>query len=238
MKKTIKLDLLTSITFILVLSFYISSSLLDLPIIVPTFGKYLFFTVVLLISVLLIQRKAFSSNEIKIFLPFVLFITVYFINLKSLSDTDGIMIILNQLFYLITIYMVCSVSWTKFQIKYLSYVYYIALPILLIMTFLLPRVLNTNTIGSFAFYLSFFPLLYLIGYSRNLTRSRIIFIFALSSLVILATDTRSILLSAAVGIFTFIAWKFISKRKVFFHLYFFCRYCCKLFYCSCISEHV
>src|SRR5690606_7814275 len=82
-------------------------------------------------------------------------------------------------------------------------------------------VVNTNTIGSYAYFLTFFPLLFLLGYTKNLKRSRVFLIFAITTIVIMTTDARSILLSAGLGLITYMLWKIISKRKFFFNLYFF-----------------
>ena len=85
----------------------------------------------------------------------------------------------------------------------------------------MPDLLNMNVVGSYSYYLSFFPLLYLLGYTKKLKRSRIILVFSLLTLVILGTDSRSILLSTTFGLMTFFLWKFITKRKLLFDLYFF-----------------
>lgn len=220
LRKTIKIDLLTSTIFVLVLSFYVTASILSLPVI-PTLGKYMFIALMAMIFIMLVQRRFITSKEFILFLPFILFTVVYLVNLNGLSDTRGMMTVLNQLAYLMVMYLVYSITWTKFQIKSLSTVYYIALPILLIFLFVLPGLLNTNTIGSFAYFLTFFPLLFLVGYTKKLKRSRIMLIFALTALVILATDARSILLSAAVGLVTYVLWKGITKSKFLFNLYFF-----------------
>lgn len=204
----------------LALSFYITTSILSIPVI-PTLGKYMFIALIAILFVLLIPKRFITGKEFKLFLPFILFNLVYLVNLNGLSDTRGMMIVLNQLVYLMVMYMVYSITWTKFQIKSLSTVYYISLPILLALIIVLPGVLNQNTAASFAYYLTFFPLLFLIGYTKSLKRSRLLLIFALTVLVILTTDARSILLSAALGLFTYMVWKTIAKSKFLYNLYFF-----------------
>lgn len=217
MQKEIRLDLMTSVMLTAILMFYIVVTLLRIPII-PTIGKYTFLLFMFLILMLLIQKKNLTKTELTLFTPFIGFNLVY---LFSATDVSGIMIFINQTAYLMIIYIIYSISWSKFQVRALSYLYYISLPILLALIFIMPDLLNMNVVGSYAYYLSFFPLLYLIGYTKKLKRSRIILVFSLLTLVILGTDSRSILLSTTFGLMTFFLWKFITKRKLLFDLYFF-----------------
>lgn len=217
MQKEIRLDLMTSVMLTAILMFYIVVTLLRIPII-PTMGKYTFLLFMFLILMLLIQKKNLTKTELTLFTPFIGFNLVY---LFSATDVSGIMIFINQTAYLMIIYIIYSISWSKFQVRALSYLYYISLPILLALIFIMPDLLNMNVVGSYAYYLSFFPLLYLIGYTKKLKKSRIILVFSLLALVILGTDSRSILLSTTFGLMTFFLWKFITKRKLLFDLYFF-----------------
>lgn len=217
MQKEIRLDLMTSVMLTAILMFYIVVTLLRIPII-PTMGKYTFLLFMFLILMLLIQKKNLTKTELTLFTPFIGFNLVY---LFSATDVSGIMIFINQTAYLMIIYIIYSISWSKSQVRALSYLYYISLPILLALIFIMPDLLNMNVVGSYAYYLSFFPLFYLIGYTKKLKRSRIILVFSLLALVILGTDSRSILLSTTFGLITFFLWKFITKRKLLFDLYFF-----------------
>lgn len=219
MQKTIKLDLLTSTFFITILSLYITVALLNIPV-VPVVAKYLFILLIATILALILNKRFITYKDFKLFLPYLLFSVVYLINISGTWDTAGLMTVFNQFAYMMVIYTVYSIAWTKFQIKSLSSLYYISLPILILLIFILPGHLNTNTIGSFAFFLAFFPLLYLVGYSKNLKKSSILLIFGLTTIAIFATDTRSVLLSAAFGLVTFVFWKFITKNKLFYYLYF------------------
>lgn len=219
MEKKIKIDLLTSTIFTVIFVSYVTTAILSVPLI-PVLGKYVFLGMVALLFVLLLQHKFINSKEFSLFLPFVLLSAYYFINSDSFSDTDGIMIVVNQLAYLMVIYVIYSISWTRFQIKFLSMAYFVTTPILLALIFVLPGVLNTNTIGSFAFYLSFFPLLFLAGYAKGLRKTSMLLVFGMTILIIYASDTRSILLSAGFGFMTFILWKLITKYKVLYYTYF------------------
>lgn len=219
MQKTIKLDLPTSITFLMTLLFYIALKMLDINLI-STVGKYALISFTFLILILLIHKRPISKNEIFLFSPFLLFCLIYLVNVNFGTDTSGLMIVANQTFYLFIIYMIYSISWTRYQVLSLSYLYYVSLPIIFILIFVLPSSLNTNTIGSYVYFLSFFPLLYLVGYAKNLKKTSILLISSITLFAVLAVDARSILLSAAFGFMTFSLWKFITSRKILFNLYF------------------
>lgn len=220
MQKEFKFDLLTSNVFLLIMLSYIILTLINVPL-MPVFGKYLLIAFVSLIFILLVQKKFIAINDIKLLLPFIIFIAIYLINLNGMSDTRGLMTVFNQTTYMIIIYIVYSLSWKKIQIRTLSTLYYVSLPLLLFLIFVATGVLNKNAIGSFAFYLTFFPLLHLIGYSKNLKKSRLLLVFVLSSIVILYTDSRSIFTAAFFGLLTYLLWKFLTKNKFLYYFYFF-----------------
>ena len=220
MQKEIKIDSLTSTVLFLILLFYISVSMLNVPFL-PVMGKYVFLFFMLSILVLLVQKSPIKKRDLVLFIPFILFNFVYVFNLSNLKDIGALMIVINQVSYAIVIYIIYNISWTKFQIKKLSYIYTISLPVLFVLSFLLTDTLNRNTISSFSFFLSFFPLLYLIGYTKKLKKSRMLVIFILTATIIVATDSRAILTSAFFVFLTFFGWKFITKRKTLFNLYFF-----------------
>lgn len=217
MQKEIRIDLFTSVSLLSILFFYIAVSLLSVPLI-PVAGKYTFLLFMFLILLVLIQKKNLTKSELILFAPFL---TLNFVYLFSATDFDGIMIFINQTAYIMVIYIIYSISWTKTQIHAMSYLYYLSLPIIILLIFIVPGLLNSNVIGSYAYLIAFFPLLYLIGYSKNLKKSRILLIFSLMLFTIIATDTRSVLLSIFFGFVTFILWKLITTRKVIFNLYFF-----------------
>lgn len=219
MEKKIRLDLLTSTLFTFIFVSYITTAILNVPII-PIIGKYVFLGVILLLLILLFKFKFINRKEFTLFLPFVLFNVYYLINLESFSDTGSLMIVVNQLAYLMVIYVIYSITWTNFQIKLLTIAYFIAIPILLGLIYVTPGMINTNTIGSFTYFLSFFPLLYLAGYAKGLKKSSMLLVFAMTIIVIFASDTRSVLLSAGVAFMTFILWRLITKNKMFYYLYF------------------
>lgn len=219
MKKILKLDLFGTIIFILILMSNMVSRIADIPVLrVATKYTLVAFLVWLFISILI--RKGLTKKGMRLFFPLILFNAVYVINMESLSDTEAIFIVLNHLIFFILIYSLKNIEWSKHQIKYFSVLYFISIPILFILSFVVTDVVNRNTIGSYAFFLTFFPLLYMIGYSKGLKRSSVLLVFILSGIVILSVDSRSILMSILFVFFTYFSWWFITKSKFLFNLYF------------------
>jgi len=219
MKKIFKLDLLTTVVFILILISNMISRIADIPVLrVATKYTLVAFLVWLFISILI--RKGLTKKGIRLFFPLILFNVVYVINMESLSDTEAFFIVLNHLIFFILIYSLKNIEWSKHQIKYFSVLYFISIPILFILSFVVTDVVNRNTIGSYAFFLTFFPLLYMIGYSKGLKRSSVLLVFILSGIVILSVDSRSILLSIIFVSFTYFMWRIITESKLLFNLYF------------------
>lgn len=219
MNKILKLDLFGTIIFILILISNMISRIADIPFLrVVTKYTLVIFLVWLFISILI--RKGLTKKGMRLFFPLILFNAVYVINMESLSDTEAFFIVLNHLIFFILIYSLKNIDWSKHQIKYFSILYFISIPILFILSFVVTDIVNRNTIGSYAFFLTFFPLLYMIGYSKNLKRTSIFFVFLLSSIVILSVDSRSILMSILFVFFTYFSWWFITKSKFLFNLYF------------------
>lgn len=129
------------------------------------------------------------------------------------------MTVANQLVYLMIIYIFYNISWSEYQLRVFSYIYYLSFPVLFVLTFYAPGILNTNTIGSFAYFLSFFPLLYIVKYRRS-HKLAIWVIIILTLTIVLATKTRSIQLSIIFGFITFVFWDYITSRAIFHKLYF------------------
>lgn len=220
MNKTIKLDFLTSNILIFTLFLYILFSMTGISIL-ATLGKYAFIGLMAAIFVLLMNKKIIGRKVLKLFLPFFLFTSVYIFNLDIINDSRGLMIVLNQLFYLMIMYIFSFLRMTKNQTKVLSMVYYLTVPFLILFLFVFPGILNTNTIASFAYFLSFFPLFYLVKTKTSYKQLKIFIVLSLTTFLVLAADARSILLSMVFGLATYLFWDFITKKKIRFNLYFF-----------------
>lgn len=221
MHKIIKIDFFTTVFFVFLLLSYIVASISTIQRL-PTIGKYALLVFLLLIFALLIQKKLFAitKRELLLFLPFFIFSIIYLVNTNSIGNLNSTMIAVNQIYYLLVIYIIYSLTWGKQQIKILASLFYVSFPILFIYIFVTTDVLNHNAVASYTWLLSFFALLYLIGYAKNLKRSQIILVVVMAAAVIIASDSRSVMLSVAFGVLTFLVWKIITKRKFFFNLFF------------------
>lgn len=77
---------------------------------------------------------------------------------------------------------------------------------------------NSNLVGAYMVYSIFFLL-----WAKTYTRKKLIFfniMMIVSSVLILSSNTRSVILAGVVGIITFIIWRIITKNKFLFISYF------------------
>lgn len=221
MKKEVRMDQLGFMAFFTTLFLYITVILLDIQLFLGV-GKYIFVVFIFAIFFSLAQKRGLDRAELILFSPFILLILLYAANIKATSIDlmgRGAVNTINQLTFFIIIYVIYNITWEKYQIRFMSYLYYLSLPILLALTFLIPGVINTNTIGGYIFFLSFFPLLYLIRYKKS-ERFLPLFVGLSTLIIIFATQTRSIQLSMVFGLITFGLWSFISRRRSRYDFYF------------------
>ena len=118
------------------------------------------------------------------------------------------------------VFIVTNVEWRKSHVSlfyFLSILLYIILVLYSVSSI---NPLNPNSIGAYAYFLSFFPLLYFVGFSKKYKPACILFLFLLCGTIIYFSEARAIFLSIAFGLITFLIWKLISKSKVIFYMYF------------------
>lgn len=212
--KTVTIDRMTTNVFVALLFIFM---LLGLQIGKDYITIFIFCltTFFVLMFSLLIKHKALSLMQLRLFAPFLVFQLIYILNYTSAMHW-----IIYQFVFILVCFVTANIVWKKGHIQLFSLLSFIIFPLLLYYTFVDTEVLNSNSSGGFAFLISFFPLLYLVGYARNLKFLRYTFIIAISSIVIFLTDTRSIMMSIVFMLLTWLVWKIISKRKLFFNLYF------------------
>src|SRR5699024_1634922 len=198
---------------------YIVFRLMDLSSLI-LISKYTIVLFLLWLTTSILIRKNLTKEDLMLFLPLIFFNIVYMVNDNIVSNSDAFFIVLNHAIFFMVIYAIYNVTWTKFQMKTFSFMFFVAFPLLLIISFVISDFLNKNSIGAYSFFLSFFPLLYLIGYSKSLKKSQIMLIFVLAGILIFASDSRSIFLSISFSFLTYFSWNFISKNKILFNLYF------------------
>lgn len=178
-----------------------------------------FFALCIFLTLMIITRKGITKRQLYTFLPFILFLMLYIINFNNLTKPATFTNTLYQGFYVLFAFIVSSLVWKKSSIKAFSLLFYAIFPILLSYIISEKEGINTNSLGTYALFLSFFPALYIVSY-RKLKSSRLLILFGAVLTTIFLSGTRSVMLSVVFGIITLAVWKFISKNKTFFKLYF------------------
>lgn len=179
----------------------------------------LFIAVLLVFSVfmmmLIVKHKSINLSYIKIFTPFILFLAIY-----SLNYSGALHWILYQAIFGSICFIAASFVWKRDHIKTFSTLSFLIIPFLFYYSFIDKETLNPNTLGGYAFLLSFFPILYFSNYAKNFKAVRRIFITLILLTLIFFTETRSVMLSVAFIFFTYFLWYKIIKSKFSFKLFF------------------
>lgn len=180
--------------------------------------KYIFVGFIIGISSLIFLKISVSYREIILFSPYLLFNFLYIFNME---DADALVMVGNQLSYLIVIYMITNVKWTEGNLRILSKSFYVLLPFLIVLSFVFQDIINPNTLGTLIMLLAFFPLLYHSFYKKSVSRLSLAFSVIAAISLVLVADARSVGVSIALIILTIVLWKTIVKSKLLYNLYFF-----------------
>jgi O-antigen ligase len=218
--KSITIDRLTTSVFVLFIFLYLSTAGL---IIIPFLGmlsKLSFVCITIIIFLLLSKYKNLNLRELKILLPFILFELIYIFNYNSFSRSGTFFNIFYQAFFIVMWYIVSSIIWKRKHIKLFSLIYWLMFPILLLIVIISPESVSTNRVGAYSYFLTFFSLLYIIGYTKNFKLFRVFCLVLSSGVIIYLSHTRSVLVSAVFGLITWMLWKIITKNKLLFNFYF------------------
>lgn len=219
MKQVFKVDYFSSIVFSLILLLAVFTRVADISG-TRVLSKYILLAFISWMFLTILFKKKFSISELKLYLPILLFNVIYIINANSLTNSDDFFMVFNHFIFFMVVYVLANIRWDDYQIKMLSSLFYISFPILLLMSFVFTDELNQNTIGAFTYFLAFFPILYLLGYSKSPKRTHVFIVFLLTFIVILSTDSRSILFCVFISLLTFYIWRLLSAKKTLFYLYF------------------
>lgn len=222
---TLKIDQPTSFLFLTLMFSYILVNLYRITSLELVTRFPLILLTLILCALVLYKNKNFGIQiyQIKFFLPFFLMHIVYLLNADRVKlDLNNTLAILYQLFFIALIFSLSNINWSRFQIRTFSLFSYIAIFLLFSQFFLNLNILNTNSIGAFAYFLTFFPLLYIAGYTKNNFKAiRVLILLAFAFMLILSSDTRSVLICVTLGIITWLFWNLIIRNKLFFYGYFF-----------------
>lgn len=217
--KGITIDRLTTNVFLLLIFLYLlTANLQFIPQLVLLF-KLFFVCVIIIIFLLLLKHKKLNLSELKILSPFILFELIYIFNYNSYSKPETFFNIFYQAVFIIIWYVTSNITWKIEHIKLFSFLSWLMIVFLLFNIISGSELMNMNAVGAYSYLLTFFPLLYIIGYTKN-KFFRIICLVLLSGTIIYLSSVRSILVSILFGLITWMLWKFITKGKLLFQMYF------------------
>ncbi|PTJ10220.1 hypothetical protein BU021_03720 [Staphylococcus simulans] len=150
-----------------------------------------------------------------------MFVSFLYLIIAIFSGRDGSFIkeLINPVQYLACVVVLCSFSFSKMTISIMNKLFWVS-TLFIIFHFViwllqgLPSQFksiypSSNLVGPYMFIALYFILLKLLGTKKKIFASVILF---LGIMVLLASDTRSVLLSMFIGFLVFVFWKFISKN--------------------------
>lgn len=166
-------------------------------------------------TILILKHKNINLSYVKLFFPFALFLGIYAFNYSGALHW----IIYQAIFGLIC-FISASIVWKRDHIKTFTNLSFLMVPFLFYYSFIDKETLNPNTLGGYAFLLSFFPILYFTNYAKNFKATRRFFISFILLGLIFSTETRSVMLSIFFILLTYFLWNKIIKSKIIFKLFF------------------
>lgn len=220
LNKNVKMDVTTTLILLLLFLIYVITRF-EVPGQINVVVRIIFSVFIIFMFLLLFLYKQIPKNQIFFLLVLLFFQLLYIFNIQSSFNIDTLFIIIHHLIFFMLLYITTNIKWEKENIIIFNILVLIIYLFLIHYIFIRQEIINTNTIGGYAYLLSFFPLLYVIGYSRKLKLRIILFILIASGSIIFFSGTRSIFFAAFFSLLTFILWKLISSRKILFYMYFF-----------------
>lgn len=164
----------------------------------------------------IIKAKKFNAAYL-----FVLLLSFLYLAIAIFSGKDGSFIkeLINPLQYLACIVVLCSFSISKMTLSLINKFFWIS-SLFIIFHFIVLLIQgnpsqfksiypSSNLVGPYMFIAMYFILLKLLVSKKKIFATANLF---LGMMVLLASDTRSVLLSMFIGLLVFVFWKFISKN--------------------------
>lgn len=218
MNKKYKFDFFTSFILVFLLTLTITFSSLDREFtILDQISQYSFILLSIIFFLILLIRKTIKKKDILFLFPFILLMCLYTYKLDSLDGNiiSRILVPISFVLLMFTLYKV-NISQKQLLMFYLfTFIIYLILGIAL-----LTESTNTNTIGAFAYFIIFLPLLYTINFTQKNSKLKGFLLFALMITLVLLSSTRSILLAIIFFIITYFLWKALIKYKILFYTWF------------------
>lgn len=224
MQKTLRIDLFLSFFLTTIIFTYILLSLQELDTL-SLLIRYCFIVFIGYLTIVIIYFDKPNTNKILLFSPAFALTILYFVNLIGQAENTVILNSITQACFFMLVYVISAIKWKDYQVRLFSLFSIAAYLILisLIVTYTETGQydhINPNSLGAYAFFLCFFPMLRIIDSKKRFKFLKFIAILSISLIAIYFSLSRSVYLSVLVGLFTFFAWKIITFRKVLFGLYF------------------
>lgn len=219
MVKKIKIDFLTTFFLLIIFLFYVLTRFENqgqLTVVI----RIIFLCCIIILFLSVFSYKKIQKGQITIFTIAIIFQLIYVFNIRDSFNIDTLFIIIHHIIFFMLLYITSNIKWEKNNILVFNIIVTIIYLFLLLYVFIRTGIVNTNTIGSYAYLLSFFPLLYYIGYRGKVSYIGIFIVIITSLGIIYFTGTRSIFFAVFFSLLTFILWKYISSKKLYFNMYF------------------
>lgn len=168
------------------------------------------------------NKITINRKIISILSPYILFVTLSFINLYQYYARYAITNIALYFTFGVIFYSISIIKMRSYHIHILATISWLYLLLLLIFQTTQNLTLNPNSIGVLSLILCYFPLLRIFTeqqprYSKIV---KISIVCMLTSYIIYNSGSRSIMISIVFIILTCFMWNLISKSKVAFSVYF------------------
>lgn len=162
-------------------------------------------------------RESINKKDILLFIPFLSLIIIYIIRLQSFNDlSSNILLPISTALFMYILY--------KFHIgknELSAFLIFAIIIYLALLAAFITLIRNPNTIGAYTYFITFVPLLYIINYTKRLTKFKIWILLSIITIFILITGARTALLAAIFSLITATLWKFIIRKKSIFYGYFY-----------------
>lgn len=179
-----------------------------------------FFGVLTLLLFLRMLKGNVNRKLYSLIIPFILFQGMYIFNYSSYTKPETLGNITYQGFFFLLMFILASIKWKKKHIKIFSSLTLIIYPILGGYILTDSTLVNPNVLGGYAFLLTFFPLLFILNYSKRKIKTKFLFLTVPAAILMWKTGARSILIAVLFIFITYRLWNIISRSKTLYNFYF------------------
>lgn len=216
----LKMDNITTFVFISIIVLYIITRL-ESQDFLSLIMRLILLSFISVIFMWLLLNRSISTKQLLFFLPVVIFQLIYMFNITEYLNIDTIFILIHHMLFFMLLFLVMNTGWNHdIHIKLFAYSFILIFPLLFSLIFLRVGLVNTNTIGGYAFFVSYFIILYFIESNKKFKYFNLLLTIVITLLIIYLSSTRSILFAVSFTLMTFLCWKVITFKKILYNLYF------------------